>query len=626
MTPNETETARVSAMLGLYKAEWLNGRLFELFNEPQYFGELKTKRPCVLIGGRGTGKTTVLRGLSYQGQFALKNNVVSTIGESDFYGIYYRVNTNRVTAFDGPELTTAQWTKYFAHYVNILFCANLLEFTQWYSVKTGTPISLAEKNLKKVATSLGFNFDGGLGELADAIELELVRFEASLNSIDTESVVKLSLQGAPIDQLTQALVDTPQFAGKQFFFLIDEFENLLDYQQKVLNTLIKHATSAYTFKVGVRELGWRERATLNPNEQLTSPADYARIDIADVMKGGRFAKFAATVISSRLSSAHDITHGRELIRTLLPGMSEDDEACLLLDEKEKASLVRTFRKTLDSNGIETIPVGRIAFAKYWARTHKDIQLKEALEGLAGGDSEWKDRLNNYYYTFLFTIRMRKPGIRKYYSGWKVFLSLANGNIRYLLEMVHAAFTKHVEDGGDLTEPIAPQIQTQAAQDVGKKNLDELQGLSVDGASLTKLLLSLGRIFQLFAQEPDGHTPEVTQFRVSMGDQPWENEATDKLLRSAVMHLALIRSPGNKLTDQSDTKEYDYMMHPVFAPFFVFSFRRKRKMTITPHAVLKLISNPRDGIADVLRQNNRANDSALPDQLQLFGAYYGKSSG
>lgn len=58
-------------LLGLYRAEWLSSKLFDHFNEPGYFSELKTNRPCVLIGGRGTGKTTVLKGLSYDGQFTL---------------------------------------------------------------------------------------------------------------------------------------------------------------------------------------------------------------------------------------------------------------------------------------------------------------------------------------------------------------------------------------------------------------------------------------------------------------------------------------------------------------------------------------------------------------------------
>ena len=47
-----------------------------------------------------------------------------------------------------------------------------------------------------------------------------------------------------------------------------------------------------------------------------------------------------------------------------------------------------------------------------------------------------------------------------------------------------------------------------------------------------------------------------------------------------MHLALLRFAGSKLQVAGETKDYDYMVHPVFAPFFVFSSRRKRKMTIT----------------------------------------------
>jgi len=616
------ETSQISNMLGLYKAEWLNGKLFELFNEPQYFGELKTKRPCVLIGGRGTGKTTVLRGLSYQGQFALHNKNVASIKVADFYGIYYRVNTNRVTAFDGPELTHEQWSKYFAHYLNLIFCLSVLEFVEWYCVQTGEVIILPPEAMRKIAISLALAPPPDLRALAEGIEIELARFEASLNSIGgSQQQQTLSLQGAPIDHLTEALTELAQFRNKQFFFLIDEFENLLPYQQRILNTLIKHAGTGYTFKIGVRELGWRERATLNPSEQLTSPADYARINIGDVMTGTKFANFAADVVGARLALHQDPIVGRSLIKTLFPRLTEFEEASRLLDSEQKAEIIAAAKRALgDDPRLSDSPIGKLAFAKYWAETHEgEITLKETFLSILDDDPVWQTRLNNYYYSYLFTIRKRKAGIRKYYCGWDVFLLLANGNIRYLLELVHSAFSRHVGEGGDATSSISFELQTEAAQYVGKKNLDELQGLSVDGASLTKLLLSLGRIFQLLANDPAGHTPEVTQFCLAQ-DAP-TNDAVIRLLQSAVMHLALIRSPGNKLADQSDTKEYDYMVHPVFAPFFVFSYRKKRKIPLQPALILKLISNPKEGIAEVMRLNNRTQDSPLPDQLELFGAFY-----
>lgn len=622
--PQISEAGRISQMLGLYKAEWLNGNLFELFSEPQYFGELKTGRPCVLIGGRGTGKTTVLRGLSYEGQFALHDNKASSLLDAKFYGIYYRVNTNRVTAFRGEELSEDRWTRYFAHYLNLVFCTQLLEFVEWFSVQTGSAVVISPRLVEKVGLTFGLQGMETLGDLNEAIESLLLRFEASINALNDEMVGGLSLQGAPIDELTSALCSSELFRGKQFYFLIDEFENFENYQQRVVNTLIKHATQSYTFKVGVRELGWRERATLNANEQLTSPADYAHVNIGDVLVGAKFKNFASDVVLSRLAPSLDRADGRRFLRTLLPKLSEMEEAQSLLENTDAARLMKEARNVLDAEEYSRVcelPIGKVSFAKYWSDIYIGESFADALRGLSHGSPKWTQRVNNHFYSFLFTIRKRKPGLRKYYCGWDVYVRLANGNIRYLLELVHAAFLMHLDES-DQVGPIAPKIQTLAAQAVGKKNLDELQGLSVDGAHLTKLLLSLGRIFQLFAEEPSGHTPEANEFHIQGVESASEDASAIRLLNSAVMHLALVRRTANKLADARDTKEYDYSVHPIFAPFFVFSYRRKRKLALTTTQLLGLVGQPRSAIEDVMKQNNREPMAdVLPDQMGLFEAFY-----
>ena len=177
--------------------------------------------------------------------------------------------------------------------------------------------------------------------------------------------------------------------------------------------------------------------------------------------------------------------------------------------------------------------------------------------------------------------------------------------------------------GALDHPISVEVQTRAAQAVGRKNLSELEGLSVEGARLTKLLLGLGRVFQVLAEDPGGHAPEVNQFH--MREDPSSDvldERANEILRHAVMHLALVRFPGSKLMDERDTRAYDYMIHPVFAPFFAFSHRKKRKLQLSSSQVMQLIERPGFGIREVLSQNNRADNIVpLPDQLELFGAFY-----
>ena len=235
---NETGSInKLSTVLGLYKAEWLRGKLFDMFTEPGYFDELKMNRPCVLIGGRGTGKTTVLQGLSYQGQFAFANSEKGIIDTWQFFGLYHRVNTNRVTAFRGPEQSEERWRACFAHYLNLLFCTQLLEFACWYELQTGRDLALSLADLAAFRATLGLRSGDGLAELAQEVRLQVLMFESSINSIVDAPPTFLSIQAAPVDTLASALLNTTALAGKQFFFLIDEFENFEDYQQRVLNTM-----------------------------------------------------------------------------------------------------------------------------------------------------------------------------------------------------------------------------------------------------------------------------------------------------------------------------------------------------------------------------------------------------
>lgn len=132
MTSIPHPAEQLGELFGSYKAEWLQERIFELFTEPAYFPDLVTSRPCMLVGDRGTGKTTVLRCLSYEGRYALSERRDSAIATWDYFGFYYRVNTNRVTAFQGPELEEATWTRLFGHYVNLLLCGQVVEFLSWY--------------------------------------------------------------------------------------------------------------------------------------------------------------------------------------------------------------------------------------------------------------------------------------------------------------------------------------------------------------------------------------------------------------------------------------------------------------------------------------------------------------
>lgn len=623
MIQDPTLDEQLSTLFGDSRAEWLGERIFDLFAEPAYFPELEQRRPCVLIGGRGTGKTTVLRGLSYQGRLALSD--ATPPSDWPYYGLYYKVNTNRVTAFSGPEVSEDRWTGLFAHYVNLLLCEKISNFMVWYQDSVGASETLLPEQFRIVCESMHIKHVRSFADLSSQIKMALVQFESLVNNIGDSEEILLSTQGVPIDVLCEMIGELPGFEHKQFYFLIDEYESFSPLQQRVFNTLIKHCGERYSFKVGVRELGWRVHETLNPTEVLESPADYARIDISERLDGKRFSEFALEVCNNRLSQLPKSFSAPTSVTDLFPGISDDGEATYWGVEK----LVSDTRKQLlgsfpdDAPLIEKMEPLRLFFLVFWARGAKR-PLDEVFSDFRENPGPWRTRYGNYKHSLLYTLRAGRQGVRtrKLYAGWKTYEQLAGGNIRYLLALVYRGLVQHLREIEErtLAGSVSLETQTQAAKSVARERLEELEGLSANGTNLAQLVMGLGKIFGTMAVQADGHTPEVTQFRL-IGDSVTDDIMRSKeLLQDGVMLLALRRYPGTKPTGKDDIRQYDYMLYPLFSALFDFSFRKKRRTELSPTDIVGLVEHQRQTVIGILARSNRTPDDALlGDQLRLFEA-------
>jgi len=618
---------KLNASFGSYRAEWLKSQIFDLFAEPYYFSVLQDNRPCVLEGGRGTGKTTVLRGLSYQGQFAIHKQNVNNFDKANFIGIYHRVNTNHVRAFTGGNLVEREWERVFAHYFNLLICRDILIFLKWHNGRCNNDEQLSPHACKVIANSINSKETcENLDALLELFDLEMYSFQSEINNIVDGDLPKLSMAGDPIKVVTENALNLIQFKDKIFFILLDEYENYTDYQQKILNSLLKHSPESYTFKIGVRELGWRVKHTLNTSETLYDPADYVLVNIERSLTGNDslFSDFARTVCQQRITKLlveenDDVIYD---IEESLKGMTIEEEAEML--EVRSTLYVKNFDYLPKAFKVGTEALSPLYkyFISYWASVH-DRELVNEVDDYLKHTGSWNTRYGNYKYEMLFKIRRGrgKSGIQKYYCGWTTYTKLSNGNIRYLMELVYRAYEKHLISEEPLNVPVSPKNQTLAAQEAGYKNLMELEGLWKNGAQLTKLLLGMGRVFQVLASSEGKSAPEKNQF--SLEKTYGNTEEVEDLIRAAVMHLALIRTPGNKMSDDSTTRDYLYMIHPLYSAYFQFSHRKKRKINIKAEDVFGIINNPRETIRFILQKSDIKTESIdkLPQQMSLFEEYY-----
>lgn len=616
--------SRMNVLFGGYRAESLKDELFDVFSAPSFFPELQTSRACLLVGGRGTGKTTLLRALSFEGQFALHGATTDAARNLPFVGTYLRVDLNKTAAFDGPEVDERKWKKIFGHYINLELAAALTEYAVWFVNRADLKIELSREALDEICTSLHLSPVGSIGALAAELRRKRIVLEASINNIgDATQPLALSLQGSPLNLLLDALRATPALSGKDLFFLIDEYESLLPYQQQCINTLVKYSGEKFSFKIGMKELGLHTAATLNESETLSFPADYSRIDISAELENV-FETFAHSVVLERFKLVFPAGDSEVVAPSeYFLGLSEEEEAALLgVSDRAAHARERLARENAtkeDRDWFAGTTEYLQAFLSFLADSLQST-IVEQIMAARTSRSQFDQRRNNYGYAFLFTLRRKRAGIRKYYAGWSTLCSLAGCNIRYLLHLVDQCVLLAADGLEDITRPLPPDVQTRAAQAVGRSILTDLEGESREGARLTKLLLGLGRIFQVMAATPEGHTPEVNQFSIRKDNTfSVEDEGElEELLRTAVMHLALRRLSGTKPTGEQDTRAWDFTPHPVFAAYFCYSHRKKRKIGIGGGDLLELARHPGVAVSRILLEQRRQLDEIeLPEQMQLF---------
>lgn len=610
----------VNRAFGQVRAEYeTDGDLYRRFAPPLYFKQLMGITPSFLVGGRGTGKTTTLRSMSYRGQATICE--VTDPSAWRVVGAYWKVEPSVVSVFRGKGVPPEVWTEVFTHYLNLRLSGLVLDYAIWLT-ENGGDVRLDARLMNLYSTSMNLSPTDSLVDLSSAIDLAVANVEANVNGRISElSSSSRSVLGRPLDYLFGAMDGLGVSRAKPFMFCLDEYENLAPYQQVLVNTLVKQVGSApYTFKIGVRNTVAIDRSTMIDGQPLQDPADFVTVDIVTVLKDESFEDFAATVIEQRLKLvSSDLGAPSELF----PGLSIDEEADLLGAEAVKGELL----SELDDN--PAVTPAEQAYAHQlsnfeacmvlrWAKAHAEDPI-EVLRFSRSSPDQWKTRCGNYGYAMLFTIRERRVGERKYYAGWKTYCQLADGNIRYMIRLVYEALRLHIVEGGVLPSPISTISQTRAASRVGETTIRDLQGWSRQGAALTRFALGLGSIFEGLARDAALTTPEVNQFRVRYPNSEDAMRPVDDLLGEAVGQGILIAFDGDKNARSSGaTRQPDYQLHPVLSPYFVYGSRRGRRMIITASDVLSLTQ--RGQAALTIRRvlgERQVLAPDLPAQLTIF---------
>jgi hypothetical protein len=626
----------LSQLFNENRAEWPQEDFKKLFVEPTYLRKLESIRPCVLIGGRGTGKTTCLQSLKYDSTLERLESNGLNFGDQEYLGILTRMNKNRVKVFEGSQLPDESWRKLFAHFFNLLVCKELILMTLWLESKSELNLSSDDVNI--IANDLGLSGVSTLSNLSISIRQAISDIQIYVNNPTSCPEPRLSIAESPLRTFSEVLRDSGLLNGRVIFCCIDEYENLSDNQQAILNTYIKHAEPPLSYKIGVRKNGFRNRQTLNEQDMLAVPDDYAEIEIID--EG--FEYFATAVAELRLKYAIDKgVNVPAKLKHFLKGYSFAEEAKKLGAEKVADKVLQSLEMSGATdlvNFFKNKSKSETYFLEYW-RERDNSNLVDLAKNWKKTPQTWKLRIENHGYASLFWISRGNKGqrIRKYYCGERVLLALAGGNIRYFLELINDSI--NFEIGNQLEQSIdkivlSQQSQTLAARKVGKNRLNQLEGFADNGVLLKRLVLAIGKVFFEFARTPENRAPEINSF-VLTGTNT-DKETLVNLLNEGVGHLAFEAEPRTKATSSYELRDDEYRLHRIFTGFFEISHRKKRRTTFDAADMLDVLkSKPSIAISKLVeRQDDNSDESNkkvtrvaiedLPEQLAFFSTFYEES--
>jgi len=635
------------------RAEENRKDIWEEFVIPRYFDALEIRRQqkaIVIEGGRGCGKTTLLRYLSHASQFSPKRDALEH-SDLAYIGIYWKLDVNFLNAFDSEELTRSQWISAFKHH---LACCLALEI-----LGSVASINCSAERVKKFGWLDRLDF-GELSPFDPALPASFPDLVRSLRARKDSLATWLNnfhTLPAPLflpgEQFLLRLVEVikdqlPYLNESRFSVFIDEYENLPDYQQQYVNGLMKSAQAPLLFSVAMKPNGMRTRQTLT-QESIQNTSDYRHIDLEQHLRPS-FGEFAAELLffrlvetrpdvsslvpitprvlrdESRLEERRDQAYRERLMdaaRAVLPRMTESQLAAeIMASPNLRARLERQIKQALSAWGSKLMPTSFLREQEPEASLVCSALLsrrRERPENVLAALDEYVSKrtgpFGNWISNNLFGVELQiyqaLETVCPLYSGFDALVLMARANVRYFLELTHQIFRDNVDQAESSVPSVAPERQAESVRAASRAMVEQIQGCGPSSSQLHTFASSLGSLFAAKQGQLAQSEPEINQFTLSKGELSLEAR---EYLREAEKWSVVLVSGETKMKSTGAAGD-DYLLHPAFSAYFGISYRKKRSIGLAARDVLTLFvgsQDRRDSLVSVLAR------AAADNSGDLFG--------
>ena len=652
---------RLREVFAKNRAEELGRDVWRDFVVPPFFDRLdliEARKPRVIIGGRGCGKTMLLRYLSHDSAFSPSRSLVPA-DTLRSVGLYWRADTQFANAMAMRDQPDDVWESAFNHLLAIAIGREVLASLSGIADSKSEAISrkdLEELDLGRLS-DLDKTLPGSFIELERELEKRWWNLQGWVNDVRKAEQPKFLPGRHFILALIKILKNRlPVIAGTVFQAYIDEYENLRDYQQKIIHTCMKHseASDSLIFNLAVKRNAFNNPKTLGA-ESLANIHDCRFHDLEIYLLEENFQVFAAEILYLHLANAgyKDIpietdrlrdpasvqvrrkkAYVDEIlqqIRQMFPAVSEQELASSVFDQPSLSKKWNDrVKRALQKKGSKIDPKEFLRPSQPKASVVVPALLyRDSIEPDAvarqldlldrGEDNRFTGATNWIHNNFVgCLLQLYEPYARAcpFYAGFNTFCEMAHGNIRHLLELCHKSVQQALREESSEPIHISPNQEATAARLASAAFLGEVRSFGRFGNQLHTFVLFLGSLFALAHQRPSQSEPETTHFTVGRGKRDL-SDADHSFLAEAVKWSVLFVGQQTKQKQEYDPEGLEYVLNPIYAPYFHISYRKRRSLTLKSDDLAILISGNYDSASSLLRRYSKRWQVDLEEQPTLF---------
>ena len=649
------------------RAEEIGNDVWEHFVIPTFYDKLDletAKKPRIIIGGRGCGKTMLLRYLSHESAFSRKRQEIPAKVLTHI-GLYWRADTQFCNLMTKRSISDEDWETAFNHFSALTMSIELLRSLRSIAVSAFpgfTDSDLASFDFKKM-DAFDSSLPRGFDDLMEHFESMLWKFVGWVGDVKKKAAPDFLPGRHFVLPLISILKSQCQALNDATFYVyFDEYENLTLYQKRIINTWLKHSEAPLIFNIAMKRNSFDTKETTGA-ESLSDIHDYRQHDLEEYLEND-FPSFAAEILLLELSIVNLIdpkvdinllrdpsalserlkSKYREKVKaeaqSIFPDVPLSELARYVVGDKSLNEKIKeNIRKALKFNGSalkiedfydEEYPDATIVVsALLYRKKNKPEEIKAQLDLLK------KNAPNNFTGTTAWIhnnligciLQLYAPYSRAcpFFAGFNTFCKLSRGNIRHFLELCHNSLAKAITINEDFEIPVSHQKQAEAARQASSAFLGEIKSFGRYGGKLYGFVFRLGSLFDLAHRRLTQSETEQSHFSIRKGSVKL-SEQDYTFLNEAIKYSVLFVDEDTKKKNVVLLEAEEYVLNPIYTPYFHISYRKKRKLELSTNDVVCLLRGTMDEFAILMREYEKKWKVEKEEQPLTLFSYISENNG